>query len=305
MSNQAPVPSTSLLAAFERLSPSSYLYIPPQVGPQARPSRGSVSHPSLIILMTWMSASPMHISKYIKEYQARFPNSCILTITSDPADYLLRPTFVRRRCIAPAVKAIVASCYPSAPSTRAEVLATPDIILHVFSNGGCYQALNLLTTYQLLSRPCHVFPQHLTILDSCPGRGTFALSVRALSSALPQQRQMRFLLSVFVYVIVSAYWLALVPWGTQDPIERTRRRLNDRQIVQGEVLRKYLYSDVDTMVPSREVVLHARDAEDNGFKFELERFKGTAHCAHIRADGGQRYWAIVQDAWTEACAIPH
>ena len=159
------------------------------------------------------------ISKYIQGCQTLPPASSVLLILSSPPDLLYRRTRTQPHWVAPDVSNTVSAC-KSANSDLA-------IIIHGFSNGESHQTLNLLRAYhEINSSP---FPSHVTILDSCPGRGTFKRSVLAFSSALPKSQTLRFLLLLLNYLIVSIYWLASVLFAIPDPMERIRQALNDKE----------------------------------------------------------------------------
>ena len=105
----------------------------------------------------------------------------ILIVRSLPAAIFHRLRNAQRRRVAPAVSTILASFSRTFPAINDE---KPGLILHIFSNGGSHQALNLRLAYrETTSAP---FPPLVTIFDSCPGRATFKRSVLALSSDLPQ-----------------------------------------------------------------------------------------------------------------------
>ena len=248
----------------------------------------SPSHtPRLIVLATWMSAQPSHIAKYIQGYKTLYPASSILLIRSSPPDLLYRSTRTQRRRVAPAISKIF--------SAYKDTEGNETIILHVFSNGGSHQTLNLLRAY---SENNHSpFPPHVTILDSCPGRGTFQSSVLALSSALPKSQPLRLLLLLLVYWVVGIYWLTSRLFRIPDPIERVRRGLNDKELMKSESCRCYIYSESDAMVDWRDIEDHAVDAAEKGFSVQREKFEGSGHCAHARVAGGMRYWTIVDRLW--------
>ncbi|KAL8721431.1 MAG: hypothetical protein Q9225_001906 [Loekoesia sp. 1 TL-2023] len=241
----------------------------------------------LIILFTWMSAHPLHISKYVVGYRTRYPDSRILVIRSSPLDVFYTSTSTQRRHLAPALSAAL--------SFRSATSSDTNVSLHIFSNGGSYQARNFLLAYSATtSKP---FPLHVTIFDSCPGRATFKRTVLALSSSLPHFWPARLLLLLWIYVLISVYWVVFIPFSIPDPIERVRQALNDPKIMQGETKRCYIYSETDPMVGWDDVEAHSQDASKKGFMVQHEKFEGSGHCAHVRIDGGIRYWAIVGALW--------
>lgn len=297
-----PTPTVDSLSPLIKLSPSVYLVEPAQdpgeheIGPSdekansARVGRTiSAECPKLVILVTWMSAQHAHISKYIRGYQSLYPTSRILVIRNSPPDFLYRPTSTQRRRVASAVSTIVSCC----PATGGP--EDPQIILHVFSNGGSHQTHNLLLAYgETIARP---FPPHVTIFDSCPGRASFGRSVLALSSALPNFLPARLFLLFWIYAVVSVYWAACTSFGIVDPIERLRQAMNGQAIMGTEIKRCYVYSEIDPMVGWQDVEDHAHEAVERGFVVMLEKFEGTGHCAHVRFGEGRRYWAIVNALW--------
>ena len=88
-----------------------------------------------------------------------------------------------------------------------------------------------------------------------------------------------------------------MPFGNKDPIERIRFGMNDTKIMTNERERCYIYSDTDETVSWQDVEAHAEDAKRKSFALQMEKFKGSAHCGHIRSEGGTRYWNIVQNFW--------
>lgn len=299
--------ATASLSALTQLSPSVYLSEPPpqaaphaissdqganlagaeQVGGTGLPSPPSSSPPKLIVLVTWMSAHPLHISKYVLGYRTCYPASRILVIRSSPSDVFYRRTGTQRRRLAPAISVVL--------SSYSATCNDPEIILHIFSNGGSLQTLNLLRAYGE-NNSCS-FPPHVTIFDSCPGRATFKRCVLALSSALPSFPPARLFLLLIIYLVIAVYWVVFVPFGIPDPIERNRRALSSRTVMPKETRRCYIYSETDPMVGWHDVEAHARDAAGEGFVVQCEKFDGSGHCAHIKVGGGLRYWAIVNTLW--------
>ena len=98
-------------------------------------------------------------------------------------------------------------------------------------------------------------------------------------------------------MVVTAYWLLLIPFGILDPIAHIWHTLKDRNLLGNEAGRCYIYSEKDAMVDWHDVELHARDAVERGFTVRTEKFQGSGHVAHARIDGERRYWAIVRDLW--------
>lgn len=82
-----------------------------------------------------------------------------------------------------------------------------------------------------------------------------------------------------------------------DLVTRTRKVLNDREVVDGRVRRLYVYSKGDELVDWRDVEDHAVEAKGRGWSVEKERFgMESGHVGHMIVDR-QRYWGAVRRAW--------
>ena len=286
-SNFAAMANVDLFPGAVQLGPSVYLYAPPNGEPSG------IYAPKVLVPCTWMNARPVHIKKYIVGYQALFPTTKIILIRSSTPDVTYRSTATLQSRVEPAVAVIRAACTQE-PSS-------PEVLLHAFSNGGSYQVITLLRTYQ--SSTGHVFPIHAKIFDSCPGRGNFSRSYLALSEPLARQPiYVRFLGSIAVFLILCFSSVSVFLFRIENPIETIRQGLNDRRTTR-ETKRVYIYSDVDPMVHWQEVEDHADDAGIKGYTVQLEKFEGSGHAAHVRVGGGERYWRIVKDLWTQS-AMP-
>ena len=268
---------------MNQIGPSVYSYVPLQ-------ERQDPSAPKLVVLCSWMAAHSTHITKYITGYQSLFPTAQILLIRSEAPDIIYRSKATLRRRSEPAIDLVRSTC--------AKEPSGPEILLHVFSNGGSHQAMNLFQNYQ--ASVGQRFPIHAKILDSCPGRGNFKRSYLALSAPFDRQPiYLRLPSSLAVVIILCIHWILVTSRIIENPIETIRQGLNDKQMTR-ETNRVYIYSDADRMVHWEEVEDHAADARSKGFAVDLERFEGSGHAAHVRVGGGERYWQIVKDLWRES-----
>ena len=314
MTSPTSTPVSNPLSNLTQLSPSVYLFDPTKTAKpacdskdydekatatsgkdstsvQERPSCISLSsEPKVIVLLTWMSAHPLHISKYISGYQVLYPDSRIVLVRNSVPDVLYRPSRTQRHWLNPAVDAIIAAC-----STNQ--MKSPEILLHIFSNGGCHSLLNLIAAYK--KKTSRSLPLHVKIFDSCPGRGTVKESINSVSASLPKAQPLRAVLLMLLYAFMFVYWLILTPTGLPDPIERIRRALVDNARMKGEIWRCYIYSKMDFMVRWTDVQAHVSDALNRAFLVRVEEFADSGHCAHVRIDGGKRYWGIVRDFWMD------
>ncbi|CAL8578728.1 hypothetical protein XPA_004500 [Xanthoria parietina] len=283
------MPGSSPFPGLQKLSPSVYLWEPPSTHSTAIPTDPPPSPPpKLILLFTWMSAQPVHISKYIHSYQTHYPTSPILLIRSSPLDGLYHRTSTQHRRLTPAVHHLLATLQPTNTTPK------PELLIHLFSNGGSLQFSNFLATHrQTTPTP---FPPHIKILDSCPGRATFRRTILAFASPLSASPLfIRFPTLLFLYLLLGIYFLAIRLRLLSDPVLRVRETLNE--VRQGEERRCYIYSTADPMVGWRDVEAHAVEARERGCKVRRERFGKTGHCAHVREGDGGRYWGVVKGVW--------
>lgn len=258
-----------------QLSPNISVFYPPPTTPLSPTS--NTPPPKLIILAPWHSAHPTPIATHLlAPHRALFPTTPILLVRT-PRRHLLLPSLAFRELAAFAVPVIRAVC-PSTATPRGD----PDLLIHVFSAGGC-SALSHLRT---LLAP-HM-PAHTVIFDSGPPLSP----QRALLSS-----STRFLWPACVWGLVLSVWL----WVVGRVVGVARRQQagvhNERGgRARAEVRRTYVYSGGDEVVGWREVEGHAEEARRRGFEVRMERFEGTGHVGYGMADMG-RYWGVVRGTW--------
>lgn len=278
MASNAPVPETKPLSFMESLSPIVSLYRPP-----ASPTTSNPAAPKLILICSWTGAKDLHIAKYITKYQTLYPTSQILLVKS-PRSILLKPSTIPA-AVSPAVP-VIRSIFPFPTSDTPN--SPPELLIHLFSNGGSSSLCALYTAY-LPS----ILPPHMTIFDSAPGATRVSGTVNFFTvghSAL-QRALITPLIYLAALVVVAGIYAGLITdsiavWAGSHN-EKARNR---------EVRRVYLYSEEDELVYWRDVERHAEQAEERGFEVRREKFKGTAHVAHARFEG-ERYWGIVKGIW--------
>ncbi|KAG8530559.1 uncharacterized protein KY384_005062 [Bacidia gigantensis] len=191
------------------------------------PQPSSSPHPpQLILLATWLSAAPAHITKYLTGYRALYPGVPILLIRSAPPDIVPFNLTDLDKQFAPAVAAIKAACptptpFPS-PSTPAPSFSNgtankdrkPQILFHGFSNGGPNQALKLFRAYSKASNNNGApLPKHVTIFDSCPGHSGLSLLLAALWLSVPKKGSVplvaRWAIILLFHVVAVGYAVAM------------------------------------------------------------------------------------------------
>ena len=170
--------------------------------------------------------------------------------------------------------------------------------MHVFSNGGAAAAAHLLTAYRKATgAPLRISSM---IIDSAPGTLAVETAMTAFSYALPRMWIMRFFAKVFLYVIVMAALVRRAVLRQPDVLTWMRATINDTRLIcgpepisDGKLKRCYIYSDVDNLIDCKDVEDHAVDAEAKGFTVYREKFRGSSHVGHMRAEP-ERYWSIVK-----------
>ena len=73
---------------------------------------------------------------------------------------------------------------------------------------------------------------------------------------------------------------------------------SETQVIRKEARRVYVYSDADDVIWSKDVETHAKLAESKGFDVRREKWTGSLHVGHMRADP-ERYWDVVWRAWKD------
>ena len=295
------------LADFVVIGPRTFLYTPPK----PRPGQ-------LIILCTWLGAARKHIAKYTALYRHVAPDARILLIESSVS--ILTSTIVSQRRMtefAPAAAAVLdalAECgHRSSHSPENPVngrrdnedailqtnqlpssssLARPQILLHIFSNGGMSSTTNLLRI--LRSRMSEPLALTGLIFDSCPGKGaSYWQTFNAIMVSFPNSIAWRF----FGALITHCFLIFLVVYaasGHENPETLWRRTpLEESRPARGAL---YLFSREDRMIDWMDIKQHAQEAETKGWRVNEIQFEGSGHCAHLVTDE-RRYVEAVKSIW--------
>jgi hypothetical protein len=273
---------------------SSYIftYEPSETRPA---SSNTASDPKLIVFAAWMDAQDVHIAKYITHYQSIYPYSTILLVKFVMKEAMLSP--VANSAVQPAV------WYLRSLMNAGDLAATPthpEILLHVFSNGGATSMRNIFVSYERIFR--QPFPLHTIVFDSCPGLYSFFSAYNALMAGFPQGL-LRFIVAPFIILMMITSWIWQSPLNFisgEDFLTKNARVLNDRNLVK-QTNRTYIYGKADTMVDWRHIEKHAQAAVSAGYGVRKESFENSPHVSHMRTDR-QRYWLIVEDTWKKAIA---
>ena len=292
------------LKDFVAIGLRTSLYTPPEPKPG-----------QLIILCTWLGAARKHVAKYTDLYRSVAPRARILLVESSiPA---LTHAFVRPQRVtgfAPAATVILDTFFECEDRSSIHVNgrlddektisrsrkptpfhANPQILLHVFSNGGMNSATHLLR----LLRSEMGEPLALTgiILDSCPGKGTsYRQTFDAIMLSFPESLVWRFLGALVVHCLLI-FTVIYIAWGNENPVTFWRRvPLEESSPARGAC---YLFSKEDRMIDWTDIEEHADEARRKGWRVREVLFEGSGHCAHLAVDR-RRYVEAVTSIWKGA-----
>jgi hypothetical protein len=191
---------------------------------------------------------------------------------------------------------------PVADRLKAGILSSdrtspPSLLIHVFSNGGCLQLTTLaelLSSSSSSSTPS--LPARAIAFDSCPGRTTLGITLRAFTAPI-KSTPVRYL----AYVPLTAWFLGSRLTGQPNLIEVMRDKLNDPALLPADAQRLYLYSRIDELIDPTDVEAHANDAREklSGAQIKLREFDGSAHVSHARTFP-KEYWGEMEAMWERA-----
>ncbi|OTB04617.1 hypothetical protein M426DRAFT_22756 [Hypoxylon sp. CI-4A] len=289
-SKRATTSTTKSALNMKQLSPSVYFYEPETIVEQ-HPSDPRV--PKLVLVASWMDAQDKHIANYTIRYQTIYPNSRILLIKFNPKESIF--TLSPQRNVEPGVvylRSLIDSGVLSASPTQ------PEILVHVFSNGGSSTMRLLYQAFQ--SRTGHPFPLHTAVYDSCPGLYAFKSIFSAFIVGFPQGIA-RLIATPFITAFIVCLWTWHNPLkiiGGEDPLLKNSKILNDLDLVK-QTNRSYIYGKADVMVDWKDVEKHADQAAAKGLAVRREVFGRSPHVTHVKLDGN-RYWRIVKETWEAA-----
>lgn len=278
-----------------------YLHRPPSNGRNPSAPSGKKS-PRLIVLASWMDAREPHIAKYTTRLQALYPDASMVLIRSFGYHFTTRVRLHPKEIepAVPVIRSIMAEVGGGKEGGGGgEREEEPDMLIHLFSNGGSTTLRYLYGLYAQSARPGEParLPNHVTIFDSAPGQWQWGRSVTAFTIPLARSSWVvRLVTGSLIHLLCAFYWVMHVPWGRPGHIGRSWLVHNDRAVNKSECRRAYIYSEEDKLVDYRDVEEHAAAAAESGYVSRLEKFRNSPHVAHVRVDE-QRYWGIVRSTW--------
>lgn len=171
------------------------------------------------------------------------------------------------------------------------------VLVHLFSNGGSYRFCNLATRYLLTTDT--PIPIRALIIDSAPSPCSPRSEADAVTRGLGLTGPIRLLSFAMLLVALSLQWIWTSITWQYKPFSWARKVLNDPAVVDQDSARVYIYSREDQIVDWRGVEAHAEEAQRQGFKVESERFEGSQHVFHAKAEP-ERYWNVIERTWNSA-----
>jgi hypothetical protein len=282
------------LPEFVKLGTQTFLYTPSSR--ESTLAAVSQVQPDLIIVCSWMGAQPRYIKKYTKAYQTQFPSSSILLLRQDGGDLFWRPTCQQIKNLAPALSVVRHLVDEKRPDR-------PNVLFHIFSNGGSYTACQFADAYRSSSpgKDQHL-PISALVLDSTPSFPSSQRAHTAICESLPKSQPLRTIGSAAVWAYIGVGKLVEGIARNEDITTSLRRRLNDPNgaFMRGTLKRLYIYSQADKLIPADDVEAHAKEAiaiigKD---RVQMEDFVSSRHVGHVMLDQ-ERYWGLIKGLWEE------
>ncbi|KAH8791954.1 hypothetical protein BGZ57DRAFT_751790 [Hyaloscypha finlandica] len=285
-----PPPSVPIplkpLAQFKRLSPTVWLYTPPNY---STTSQTSSLAPTTILLCSWMNAVPKHTAYYANTYMTLYPQARIILVTINTMQFLFHPEIKRRADIKAAVTALLAADQ-----------STDRLLIHALSNGGNRRVYNISSVYRSLTG--NPLPAKIWIVDSAGGIPQFRRDIHALQ--VPARQFSWFVwipYMAFAYTIVSVVYVTvnwMPEWFWYELVWGPYKGNNDPRLVDGNCVKGYVYSKEDEAMDWRDTERHARVAEEKGYRVVMKLIEGAGHVQMFRGKGGEQdYWGFIEKIW--------
>lgn len=291
-------PCAKPLEGFSTLSEGTHLYKPENISESAASPEYA---PGLIIICSWMFAAHKHIAKYIRSYQALFPNAWVLLLQNNISNMTWVPDRMQIPQLKPAVEVI-----NDFISTHESGSKQPKILLQSFSNGGTHRAVQLAQAYRESFGPGSTaqLPISAFIIDSAPGQPSFGLTIDAVVQGMPKGFLIRAIGTPIAYGVIGLCGAFHYTGLAELAVAKTWRTLNDPNgpFLKPTVPRTYLYSHKDAMVPWADTIEHARlakaaldeqDSETTGLITCVEFLK--APHVNLVSEDADRYWKAIQN----------
>ncbi|KAK8061637.1 hypothetical protein PG994_008003 [Apiospora phragmitis] len=219
---------------MQKMSPSVYLLRPPPPAPRT-------DDPALIIICGWMNAGDGPLAKYVRQYQALFPDSAVLLFTCTFAGMTLPWLGLREaRIAATAARAILEQdeetqeppCGDGGADPRPR--PRPRLLVHAFSNAGSTMLYYLYTAFATITAAPSSFavperailPLHATVFDSTPAPFTYQTLAQGILDGAPSAAA-RLIVAPVAYLYVALVWVVVTVLRVPDHIGDLARRRAD------------------------------------------------------------------------------
>jgi len=243
-----------------------------------------------------VDARPAHLQKYAAGLRSCFPAATIIVVKAS-SDFYFTAQEKTEALLSPIIDIL-----------RREMQSSINgVLVHVLSNGGGFQ---FMTLQKMLSRSTieNSFSGQIPaalVLDSTPGDNGMLSSI---SSMAPPNPILRLIAVPFICLLYALFFIKNAAGGNGPIFTELRTALHD-----GDILphigakrdnltaspRLYIYSARDKMTPASHVEKHIAEARRLGLDVDVEKFDGTPHVGHMRADS-ERYWGAVSHIWSKA-----
>ncbi|KAK6088166.1 PaxU protein [Seiridium cupressi] len=266
---------------------SNTVYLRPAVTSDATAS--NPTYPTTILMYAWGDALPKHLNKYVLGYLLLYPNAQIVMVLGPMVKMFWQSLEQRSSNMEIAIRALAG--------------ADERVLVHAMSNTGGVNYAATLHAYRRLN-PGKTLPHILCVFDSTPGSTSVrtnlgpwsrAMAIGAASWFPGPMAVPRFLAVLFLLAIHSIAYIRGIPSAAVF----STKAINDPEFESSKARRTYLYGTHDDIIQWEALEQHAAQAKEKGFQTDLERFEGTSHVGHMKADP-ERYWGAIKDSWVEA-----
>lgn len=242
---------------------------------------------NLVILGTWMGAGDKHIAKYIELHKQCSSTASILLLKSQVTS-MISPYTKQQKAIEPAMAPVLNVLEQCKQSNIA-----PQILLHVFSNGGINSAIHLLIDLQRQTKAA--LPLMGIICDSVPTGAGYWKTYNAFMYSFPARFPISVVASAMVHTLLILLFCSVAMGRYDNPEDFWRKAILDPTLIEGDRI-CYVASKADKQTDWRDVVAHADIARGKGWSVKEIILEDTPHCNHLKKDP-QVYHDAVELMW--------
>lgn len=140
------------------------------------------------------------------------------------------------------------------------------------------------------------------IIDSTPGTNDYESLMTTFTVAIKSPIIKGAVRLPLTLIYIAYYLINNKLFNNPLVLPQLHKHLEQRRLFPGcndEAPRLYVYSDVDSMVPSASVERHLSVLAAGKIPFVAEKYIGSQHVSHVKKDS-TRYWGAVAVAWRKA-----